>query len=255
MISLPFQINTVAPFYFNLTQYKSFKRQLLNYGFKRLESGIFHEGTAFYHPLFLRADPDKCCYIVRERKGKPKGSSSSKGAKESTTSPQQAMRAEGSSTLSGDKLPQLPTSFSMNVCNGIPVVDTTIPDDFGLPSNLRAPPNSTISSLLHDPIQSIPGRGDFYGESNDAGHQLGRSTENKTNNDLMESLLSVGVGRSTASWLFSGAVSMKELADVLKSYSQSYAKNSDTSLPMKSSTSNECTTFRDDIIALFSDAV
>jgi hypothetical protein len=32
-------VNQVAPFYFNLKKYKSFKRQLQNYGFMRLESG------------------------------------------------------------------------------------------------------------------------------------------------------------------------------------------------------------------------
>jgi hypothetical protein len=32
-------VNQVVPFHFNLTKYKSFKRQLLNYGFMRLESG------------------------------------------------------------------------------------------------------------------------------------------------------------------------------------------------------------------------
>ena len=34
-------IKEIAPVYFNLTQYKSFQRQLLNYGFMRIESGGF----------------------------------------------------------------------------------------------------------------------------------------------------------------------------------------------------------------------
>jgi hypothetical protein len=37
-------VNQVAPFYFNLTKYKSFKRQLLNYGFMRLESSGQDDG-------------------------------------------------------------------------------------------------------------------------------------------------------------------------------------------------------------------
>jgi hypothetical protein len=57
----------VAPQYFILTKYKSFKRQLLNYGFARLndhESG----GAAFCHPSFQREHPEKCKFIVRTKK-------------------------------------------------------------------------------------------------------------------------------------------------------------------------------------------
>ena len=33
-------VNEIVPVYFNLTQYKSFKRQLINYGFVRIQNGL-----------------------------------------------------------------------------------------------------------------------------------------------------------------------------------------------------------------------
>jgi hypothetical protein len=56
----------VAPHYFSLTKYKSFKRQLLNYGFTRLDDESV--GAAFCHPSFHREHPEKCKFIVRTKK-------------------------------------------------------------------------------------------------------------------------------------------------------------------------------------------
>ena len=35
-------VNEIVPVYFNLTQYKSFKRQLINYGFVRIQNGLLN---------------------------------------------------------------------------------------------------------------------------------------------------------------------------------------------------------------------
>lgn len=57
----------VAPHYFVLTKYKSFKRQLLNYGFTRLDDNE-SAGAAFCHPSFHREHPEKFKFIVRRTK-------------------------------------------------------------------------------------------------------------------------------------------------------------------------------------------
>ena len=98
-------IRDVSPVYFNLTQYKSFQRQLLNYGFMRIEGGgtgtthrnisqltgcrdlmsfltnfffstlhvstrfniFLTAGGGFYHPFFIRDDPTLCRFITRDK--------------------------------------------------------------------------------------------------------------------------------------------------------------------------------------------
>ena len=71
-------ITTVAPTFFDLTKYKSFKRQLLNYNFKPKSKYLPKESSnskratnhcnVYYHPQFRRGFRDDCWFILRKAK-------------------------------------------------------------------------------------------------------------------------------------------------------------------------------------------
>ena len=71
-------ITAVAPTFFDLTKYKSFKRQLLNYNFKPKSKYLPKESSnskratnhcnVYYHPQFRRGFRDDCWFIQRKAK-------------------------------------------------------------------------------------------------------------------------------------------------------------------------------------------
>ena len=208
---------------------------------------LFHyhtEGTAFYHPLFIREDPDNCCYIVRERRARPKDGKAKSGGNNSQPNPQMH---GGLQSMEDQKLQQVPTAYSLNYFSNLPVVDTTTEDDSEFPSGRIS------NSVLEGPTPLFRGRGSA--RHGGVGHTLQRNDPAPNNNDLMASLLAVDVGQSTASWLASGAVSIKELAAVLESYSLTQNSNYGPSLFHHQSSANDCMKYREDIISLFGEEI
>lgn len=195
------------------------------------------EGTAFYHPLFIREDPDNCCYIVREKRTRPKCGKAKSGC--SSQPNRQAMEEQ--------KLQQVPTAYSLNYFSNLPVVDTTTENDSEFPT-------ARISSFLQEAPSSLS-RGRGLIRHGGVGHTFQRNDFESNSNDLMATLFAVDVGQSTASWLASGAVSIKELAAVLQSYSQTHHNNNAPSLFPHQSSADDCVKYREDIISLFGEAI
>eukprot|EP00980_Cylindrotheca_fusiformis_P014785 scaffold4026_cov117-Cylindrotheca_fusiformis.AAC.20 len=65
----PGNLVKILPIFFEQTKYRSFRRQLNMWHFKRILDGPNKDG--FYHPFFVRGDKDLCAYMHRDVRSIP----------------------------------------------------------------------------------------------------------------------------------------------------------------------------------------
>lgn len=63
-------VEDIMPRFFNHTQYRSFQRQLLLYGFRQIKDKTSAERGSYYHKLFVRDNADISKQIPRQKQAK-----------------------------------------------------------------------------------------------------------------------------------------------------------------------------------------
>lgn len=100
----------VLPAYFNQTKFKSFQRQLSNYGFARIANG--HLECAYSHRYLIHGNQEMCKNIIRivgQDKSPGKESSSTSSSPSTLPSPPKALLQQD---LKMKPLPSLPSIIS-----------------------------------------------------------------------------------------------------------------------------------------------
>ena len=217
---------------------------------------IISAGAGFFHPSFIRDDPDRCRSIVRVKniKNSAEFSTDVSGKSQATQRIQEIKKhilskntVEESPYIGPRPDPPLPlqTLFER-------VVDTTRTSSTSFQHSPAAAPKqsyafdkallSGLSSLqpkvvttsdnilCRPPISQNP--------------SVALSDFSLDSTDMISSMISGGAGAATIGWILSGAVSLSDLANVLKTYSS----NPDERLQKIGSVMDHA----EDIISLFS---
>jgi hypothetical protein len=111
---VPEFVTQILPNWFKQTKYKSFQRQLNLWGFERVQSGP--DKGAYFHPQFLRDNPDLCQHLTRQRAKKtspPNGSTTILSSAVSSTARSAAKKAPKARSAMTHSRPMVVPSAAM----------------------------------------------------------------------------------------------------------------------------------------------